>query len=572
MSNASTRPEHSASFPGLDRVDGLLFLLVFAGTAVVLMATMGVGVPRDESFYFHAAFQYIGWFEELWKNAEAGHILDSFRQVSVDRHFSYNREHPALMKMLFALSHKLFHEKLHWLPSIEALRVPAVGFASLLSGFTYLFARGLFGRAAGVVAVAFLLLQPRYFFHAHLACFDVAVISMWLLVVYGYWRSYDNPWWGVFTGIAWGVALSVKLNAFFLPVVLGGHWLWVAFRQTRRHEVDGKTRWELPGFPWVFVWMVLLGTLLFFALWPRHWFDTINRVQWYLGFHLHHVHYFVYYFGHNIQQPPLPISFPWVMTLLTIPGTILLAFVAGVLRYRARAGGGGGDQRWTGSLIAINIIFPIALISMPSTPIFGGVKHWMTAAPFIAIVAAGGVVICGRALGLALLERLPASSMALRAGGIALVVAATAAPALMASVENHPYGTSYYNEFIGSYRGAADAGMMRQFWGYSSRYALGWLNERAPHNARIWTHNTTGWAWQAYRRDGLVRDDLRPSRAESSQIGLYHHQRAFVFMLVNLWESYNTRTPVHVVDVDGVPVLSVYVRDPERLISPESDR
>jgi hypothetical protein len=196
----------------------------------------------------------------------------------------------------------------------------------------------------------------------------------------------------------------------------------------------------------------------------------------------------------------------------------------------------------------------------------------MSSLPFIVVVAAGGVVICGRALGMELLGRLPGSSLALRIAAIAVVAGATLAPAAVASVENHPYGTSYYNEFIGSYRGAADAGMMRQFWGYSSRYALDWVNEHAPRNARVWTHNTTGWAWQAYKRDGLVRKDLRPSRQRGSQLGLYHHQRAFIFMLVKLWESYDTKTPVHVIGIDGVPVLSVYARSPEKLVSPESDR
>ncbi len=535
----------------LDRYDVLLALLAFVGTFVALMTTMDVGIPRDESFYFHAAREYWGWFAELGDNWEAGNLAASFTQQNVDKHWSYNPEHPALIKALFGISHALFHEKLGWVSSIVGMRIPAVLFASSLSSIVYLFGRHIYGRAAGVLAVTLLLLQPRYFFHAHLACFDIPVIALWCGVLYAYWRSFTSGWWALWTGLLWGLALSVKLNAFFLPAVIGAHWLWVTAVDIRENG------WRRPRVPWAFVSMAVFGPLLFLGLWPRHWFDTIERIQWYLNFHLKHVHYFVYYFGENIQQPPFPIEYPWVMTAVTVPATILLAFVIGVVLWRRRWSA-EWDDRSTWMLLTIGIVFPIALISMPTTPIFGGVKHWMAANPLLAVVAAGGVTQCAYAL--AVSWRLPVASAVryhLAAFGVA---AAVALPALSMSIENHPYGTSYYNELIGSYRGAADARMMRQFWGYSSRYALEWIDENAPPKGRVWTHNTTTWAWQEYQRAGLVRDDLRPSSAVGSHLALYHHQKAFVYVLTPIWEQWNTRTPAHVVDVDGVPLLSIYRR------------
>lgn len=542
--------------PQIDRLEPLDWVLtsaVFVGTFVLLMATMGIGVPRDESFYFHAALEYYGWFDELWRNIDASRIADSFEQRSVDRHFSYNPEHPALMKILFGLSHALFHDKLEWTSSIVAMRIPAVAFASMLSGVVFLFGRHLYGRGAGVLAVALLLLQPRYFFHAHLACFDIPVIAVWSATFYAYWRSWSSQRWAIATGLLWGLGLSVKLNAFFLPIVLGAHWLWVVVSRIRRHG------WHRPPIPWPFVWMAILGPLLFFGLWPRHWFDTIERVTWYMRFHLEHVHYFVYFFGQNIQQPPFPVSYPWVMTALTVPATILLAFVAGVTMWRRRSSA-AYDDRGTWLLVAIAILFPIALISMPTTPIFGGVKHWMAANVFLAIVAAGGAMRCAEALTIWWASRTPLTGLAARVTASLLIAAAVALPALTMSIENHPFGTSYYNELIGSYRGAADARMMRQFWGYSSRYALDWLNEDAPENARVFLHNTTTQAWRAYQRDELVRDDFRATPASSSTYALYHHQKAFVYVLTGIWEAYDTKVPAHVVDIDGVPVLSVYRR------------
>lgn len=550
-------------FEPIDLLDAALCGVVFVGVFALLMATMDIGIPRDESFYFHAGRLYLGWFEEMAANWQAGDLFASFQQASIDKHMSYNREHPALMKMLFGLGLKLFHEKLAWLNPIEAMRVPTVLFSSAGAVFTYLLGRQIYGRAAGFIAVVLLFAQPRFFFHAHLACFDAPVVACWMATAYGYFRSYDSHRWAMFTGIAWGLALSVKLNAFFLPVVLGLHWMWVVGRGYFGTPEEER---RLPQFPWVFFWMVVFGVVLFFGLWPRHWYDTVDRVEWYLNFHLKHVHYFVYYFGENIQQPPLPVSFPWMMSLVTIPATILAAFVAGVvLHWRQPGPAGEVDPRHTTLFLALNIVFFYVLISNPTTPIFGGTKHWSTAMPFLSIVAAGGIVFSGRALGLSLLNRLPGSSFALRAAAIAALSAAVAVPAIMAVAENHPNGTAYYNELIGSYRGAADARMQRQFWGYAAYDSFDWLNAEAPQGARVWTHNTTGYAWREYRASDMVRADLRPSGARGSQIGLYHHQKAFIYMLIPLWDTYGTRAPVHVDGIDGVPVLSVYAREPEKL-------
>ncbi len=575
----------------LDRNDTVIGTLIFVATLALLMATMDMGFSRDEGFYFKAAYDYIGWFEALWDNLLAGNLAESFSKSNIDKHWGYNKEHPVLVKTLFALSHKLFHDQLAWLSASEAMRLPGAVFGSLTVVVTYLFGRQTFGRLAGLVAAGALLFQPRFFFHAHLTTFDVPVTALWIMVIYAYWRSYESKWWALATGVLWGLALSAKLNAFFIPPVLGLHWLAVNWRGFGIERDQFGIRLRLPPVPWAFVAMAIVGPLLFYALWPRHWFNTWDRVQWYLNFHLKHVHYFVWYFGERLYRPPFPISFPWVMTAVTVPATILFAFATGLwaaarqwrlvdwarrwvaaLRERrlpeTRDAQDGFDPKGTGLLLAINFVFPIALIGMPETPVFGGTKHWMTAMPFLAILAGAGVALAWHQ-GVRVLGEIAGDSLGqIRLAGIgwalgALLSLSVLGPAAYATSYNHPFGTSYYNELIGSYRGAADAQMMRQFWGYSSRQALPWLNENAPKNSRVWTHNTVGYAWSMYRRDDLVRRDLRPASKHSSQFALYHHQRAFAWPLSRTWKSYGTYAPAHVVSIDGVPLLSVYER-PEK--------
>lgn len=629
----------------LDRWDALIGALVLLGTFWLLMATLDMGFTRDESFYFHAAAEYIRWFEELWKNLWAGNLLESFSKANIDKHWRYNPEHPVLVKTLFALSHKLFCDKLGWLSPSAALRLPGAAFGALALLSVYAFGRQAFNRLAGVVAVGALLLQPRFFFHAHLTCFDVPITALWAMVVYAYWRSFDSRRWALATGILFGLALSAKLNAFFLPPVLLGHWVllnWRGFGRWRHQDAAdhaggnaaqhasqhvapdaaqdaaqdaarfaprrlGKLR--LPPTPWALVAMAILGPILFHVLWPYHWFDTWPRVKWYLEFHLKHVHYFVWYFGQRLDEPPFPIEFPWVMTLVTVPATLLLTFWFGVwaalrqwrfgqwcaqwaraLRQAklpaTRQPQAGFDPRATGLLLAINFLFPIALISWPTTAVFGGTKHWMPSMIYLAIFVGAGVSFALELAMGALGER-PASAHAssepaeLTAPALdadpgardtpaprtparlllaAALVLAVLGPAAYATWYSHPFGTSYYNELIGSYRGAADQQMMRQFWGYASRQTLPWINEHAPKNARVWTHNTTRWAFDMYQKEGWAREDLRAWGIPGSQIGIFHHQRAFQGERMKLWKEYGTFAPSHVLSIDGVPLISVYER------------
>ena len=552
---------------------------VFACVFGLLMATMDIGFTRDESFYFHAGREYLGWFEELAKHWRAGEVSASFTRANVDKHWSYNPEHPALMKTLFGLSLALFHKKLGWLSETTAMRLPTAAASAWLCSLVFLFGRQIGGRLVGVLAVGALVLQPRFFFHMHMACFDAPMAAIWFAVVYAYWRSMGNPRWALGAGVLWGIALATKLNAFFIPVVLVVHWLSIRWREIGvRREAREGIEVRLPAIPKALIAMALIGPVIFYAHWPRIWFDTFARVKWYMEFHLTHTHYFVYYFGQNLYTAPFPRTFPWVMTLVTVPGSILLAsLLGGVAWWRERAAsarvsewwqsalerrlpGAALDVRGTGWLFALNIIFPIVLIGQPETPIFGGTKHWMTAMPFVAIVASMGAVAAGKWAAAAL--EAPTEARARVVQNIALGTAALSLlmPAALDLEHNHPYGTSYYNEVIGSHRGAADRRMMRQFWGYAVRGSAEWLNENAPKNAKVWTGNATGWAWREYQREGILREDLRATHMGSSDYAIFFHQKSFAHLEVELWRTYKTRAPVHVLELDGVPLVSIYRR------------
>ena len=190
--------------------------------------------------------------------------------------------------------------------------------------------------------------------------------------------------------------------------------------------------------------------------------------------------------------------------------------------------------------------------------LFGGTKHWMTAMPFLAIVAGWGAVA---AAGWAaeMFEETPRAKLAVTLSA-ALASLALLLPAATQLEHNHPYGTSYYNELIGSHRGAADQKMMRQFWGYAVRGAADWLNENTEQGAKIWTGNATSWAWNEYRREEIIRKDLRATGLGASDYAVLFHQKSFYARELEIWRAYGTRAPVYVLELDGVPLVSIYRR------------
>ncbi len=581
MSDAGL-PERPVTQGRLQWFDHAIGLGLAAAFVAVLMMTTGMGFTRDEGFYFHAGYDYLGWFKDLAANLQAGQLAQSFTQANIDQHFAYNQEHPVLPKMLFSLSYWIFHEGLGWMDASTSMRFPGMLFSGGLIYLVYVFCAEAFGRWQGIFAAIATIAMPRPFFHAHMACFDAPVSTMWFMTMYAYWKGLRSTGWAWATGVIFGLALSIKHNMFFVPPMLVLHWLMVDGQRIAVFRESGHWRLRLPPVPVSFVSMAFVGPLVWYALWPSHWFDTYNRIAWYFNFHLKHVHYFQYYFGQNLYEPPFPIEFPFVMSLVTMPPVTLVAFVLGTMMMVAlwlrRKGGVGWleplrrpvrqrlgevedkDGRGTGWWLFFGTLIPFLVIAQPSTPIFGGIKHWMPAMPFMAIVAGVGVVAAGEALAVRFAAAKPRLRHAVVAGLLVLVLA----PAITATVHNHPHGTAFYNVLVGGTRGAADLKMMRQFWGFSSRNGLPYLNDNVKPNGSVFFQNTNRDSYQMYQRDGLLRKDIRYGSMRGSQYGLIHHQMAARSLEIEMWQVYKTRNPSFVGDYDGVPVLSIYPRNPKK--------
>jgi hypothetical protein len=590
--------------------------------AIVLASAHTLGFMRDEGMYFDASKSYAIWFEKLLSKNPADRAWAMERQNS-DSLWQPNSEHPSLMKSGFALSwiylwktwpaglvellsRVWITKPLAWLVAAIGTRAPklfieesaAFRFPGMVAGglvlyLTYLFGAEARGRAAGLCAALFYAVLPRPFFDAHLAGFDAAAALAWLAVAYAYWRGLRDKGWAVAAGLVWGLALLTKHNSWFLPVVFVAHYAWASYDVLRARPGAHPTlagRAKLLQIPWPFLFMGMLGPAIFMYGWPRVWYDTWARVDWYFSFHAHHDYYNFEYLHRTYFQPPQPISMPIVMALATVPAAILFAAtIATGERWRAllspllpsrwlpaieqeqdaatvaRAiaeGRGVEDPRRTAFFWFFNMVLPIALISHPKVPHFGGTKHWHPAYPFVCLFAGAGVVLAA--------ERLAAlSTRAALAGPPRWLVHALAAvtfalvftPAALATARSHPHGLTHYTPLVGGPAGGADLGLMRGFWGYETGALVDWLNVHFPNGGRVYPNDTFYSSFEQLKIDGRLHANIEQEwgSASSADVAVVEHEQHMDECEPQIWMLFGTVTPAYVVTLDGVPAMTVYV-------------
>ena len=551
----------------------------------LLRTARSLGFARDEGFYFSAASRYATWFRALGERP-----AEAMKRPFIDSVWVTNHEHPSLMKSLFALSWMFLHEKWKvFADASTAFRFPGMLMMGLAIYVTYLFGAQLSSRRAGVMGAVLLGLMPNVFYHAHLACFDVPIMAMWTACIYVYWRSQRDGGlaWAIAAGLMYGLTLETKHNAWMLPGVFLPHALLFQKETLGRELKAGR----LPV-PAALVAMAVLGPLVFIGLWPWMWNEPVLRWQEYFAFHMNHEYYNMEFFGKNYFGPPSPKGYMPFMILATVPTvTLLLTFIGAgswgrVELARAAAWARGllarltkttpaaaavaaptpalalGQREESTALLFLSAVVPLAVFLLPRTPIFGGTKHWITAYPFLMIFAGHGFDRVLTRAEEALKDKLVGPRRgALTAALTAALGASVLLGPLVVTQHSHPFGLSSYVPLVGGAPGAADLGLNRQFWGFTTQSLDPWLRAHAPPNASVYIHDTAWDSWLRMLDERRLRPDLRGVGSPSeSDFAIVHHELHMAEVDYNIWADYGHVAPAYVLSHDGVPIISLHQR------------
>lgn len=536
---------------------GLILLAYFVAGALFLPR---VGLTDDDDFYMPAGIAYADWLGDALR-----HPSQAFSEPAIREAFRPNHEHPPVAKYVFGITHAAFKG---WLGEIGSARLGAWLFSTLAAGVMLALAIGYLGRRrglwAGGLAVAFLALMPRFFFHSHAATLDVPVAAMLLLTTALALHGERRLWAGVAAGIAFGLATATKLNAPFLIlpylVFLG----LSRFGGAARFEPKRPGSWRLWPMPTALLSMATLGPLTFFLVWPWMWIDPVNHVASYVRFHLHHYGIYFLYFGRIFHANPFaPWHAPFVMALLTVPvATSLLALWglgSGLKRFFARDFGpnSGGDspEKREGDLIlmaGLQALTSILVVALFSGPKYGGEKLFMPFFPFWCLLAGYGALRWVEAAKAGLPKKLAYGLV-----GLALT------SSLVFQARYGEYALSAYNALGGGLRGATALGMERQYYDIAFHETRRWLNDNAPKNARI-HFAPNGWEYERtyrwYRKDALFRADLQLTKSEpEADLVVLSHERRFRIYPEVLARI--ARRPLRFEKrVDATPVWSIFGR------------
>ena len=530
---------------------GLEAAAIFAVVVIVLATTAhSYGLGYDEPVYMARAQEASEWFGVMTANPRAAFSPEGIRRFWDAR----EEQQPGFMKIWGALTTPLVADRL---PTLAALRFGTHLLVGAACAVLYLLTASVWGRLEGVAAVGALITMPRTFAHAHLFALDAPVMATtFISLAFFYQAARHRSWgWAAAAATVWGIALSIKVNSFFIPFIVMP-WLAVYARDTLiRAVVCGLT----------------LGPVTFVATWPWLWYDTIARMGSYIAFHVHHWQIHVTYFGE--RYAPAPWHYPIVMTAITTPVATIAAALAGAGRMVREAVPGdlsGWRERWEdeafrrralAALLGWALLVNFLLNSLPGTPKYNGVRLFQPVFPLIALLAGVGIGWLARAVRAWLAERVDETGQRLPQIMALLVVALVLALPLRGVLNYHPHQLSYYNALIGGLPGAAEAGMEPTYWGETYLDAALWLNEHAPQGAVAWIDPPGVEAtMRIYAQLGIMRSDIHTTAgAEALEQADYAvFQNKSTEFSEEARALLATERPCDTIEEQGVPLLFIF--------------
>ncbi len=449
--------------------------------------------------------------------------------------------HPPLPEILGSFSNRFFYQTLHIFTDLDSYNIPYLFISAfgvfIVSLFAFELTNSYF---ASIVAGLSLALFPLFFAEAHFNLKDPTQASFFAGSIWAFWhwvKSGKLGWFGVF-GVFGGLALSVKWNIVFLPLIILPWLFLIRFKN-----------WGKLGFLGI---LGCLGVFLFLVLiWPPFWQDPFSVTQ-----------IFNYYLstgaGGNSIQPSgfiLPFGFnvyPLILLFSQTPEIILIFGVIGVIVIIREI---RGDSFKTGYLLLLWLLVPIIRYSLPFARSYSGIRQIMEVLPVMAIlVGVGAEFLAGK------LKNFQFSIFNFQL--ITLLVISYLL--LVPIIKLHPNENVYFNNLVGGINGAYHKNLVDPMITYGNIYrqAVLWLNQNAEHDANVAI--VDGYSFAAsplYFRDDISLSpyhfsgfDQKGEYIMSSYNSLHPSVFAYAYPEKFL-------TPLHIISVDGVDLLTIYKND-----------
>lgn len=519
----------------------LVALLFLACLLAVALTANSYGITYDEQHYMSAGVKYAAWWGAVLRGD-----LDKLRPGGLAEVWSLNHEHPPLPKLDAGVFYHMFGRLL---PGLASYRLPSAIWFALTVCALYVFTRRLWGRAGALFAALAFASLPRAFAHAHFAALDMPVTGAFFITVALMAESLrrQSCRLAALAGVAFGLALLCKLNAFFIPLILIPYGLVWWRRQWRQ--------WLMP--------LLVVGPAVFYAGWPWMWYDTLSRLREYLAFHTGHAAYNVWYLGELHQYAPW--HYPFVVTAVTTPLAVLLLAAAGAVVCRPRRG--RPPER---TLLLLGLLVALLPSALPASPKYNGARLFLPVFPFLAALAGGGFALARARLTTALERKQSVPRRSTLLVGM-LLGALLLMPGVRSLISLHPYQLAYYNSLVGGARGAAGRGFETIYWGQVLQEAPAFLNRVAEETPTVLvipkgTISLLTMQQRAGALDARVQFIGDEEEAAAADYVLFQAMQSDYTPLC--WALVKGEEPRWTFSMEGTPLLYVYDRAALRKVLP----
>ena len=504
--------------------DYLFIFVLFALSFILSFSTVDdYGLCWDEAYYYEPSEQASLFLKELVTGK-----LD-FSQQSVDSYWDKIIELPAFCKILWGSGLLLF-DSLLW--HINAIRLPNILIFSLLIILIYVMVLPYYGRIVSAASSISFLIIPRIFGHSHIAETDMIIAFMILLTTFTWLKGLNSVFWSIITGIIFGLTLNTKINAFFLlPILI----LWSQIYHRKKYINN-------------LFCVLLISPIIWILTWPWLWNDTLVRILNYLNFHITHQLTSTYYLGKLYNNVSAPFHYPFVMTFLTLPLTILIFSLLSLCFIIRRV-----QSKPIGILILLNALVPLLITALPSSPTYDGIRLFMPAFPFIAIMS-------GIALGKIIEWINKKSPIYFKFKNISLVpyflILIVFLNGIYEIYKIHPYELCYFNQLIGGVKGAYKKGMETTYWGeVINEDVTDYINKNIPKNANVKLLALHEKIFEYYQKWGIIREDIKFDGEPPYDFHILLCRQGFFGKAENL--IYNAKMLKHIFALNDVPLVII---------------
>jgi len=517
-------------------------VLFFGAFLLVALTISDYGLTVDEPSYFQASDLEIQWLADLGKNLLTGQVAKSLEDDAIKAAWHSNPyyvPHPPFSRLLSGLTKAAL---VPFMDKFTAYRVAPALFFALLVTVMYLWMTAVFDRVTGLFSALALVLIPNLFGFAHFAVTDMPLTAMWVLTVYCFWKGLKDWRWSVALGIVWGLTLSTKFPALLIPIPL---LLWAHLYHRRAYTNN------------VFA-LSFLSPLVMIASQPYLWRQTFLRIVQFLyegvsrGYRPE-TNFAIFFRNRLLSSSDLPWFYPSFMTAVTIPETILVLILIGLVALVWVK-----PQREVMMLFVFNAMFILVMGLFPGAVLHDVNRLMLPVLPFLIGLASCGFFVLVRYLaergqGISVLQRIHY----LREKLIGAVFLLVLIPPVLDLLAYHPYELSYYNRLVGGIRGAYKHGLeVTYFTEAFTPQFLSFLNRQLPPNASI-NASFSNPIFEYYQKENRLRRDLRITDTKDFDFYiLLARQSAFSKFDRSLFKTHPR--PFYVYGLESVPLVSIY--------------